>query len=341
MNDTSAQSTDLVSLGGMDALQVFTTASAIDPILQKVRDEIDAFHADVSTTAGRKAIASIAYRVARAKTALDDAGKALVEKQKEIPNKIDATRRHIRKTLDQWRDEVRLPLTAWEDAEAKRTSAIETAIGELKGLLDDSVVRPSHVVAERLAEIEREPITEQFYGERTAEAAALKDQVIIALRERLMEAHRREAEAAELARLRAEAAERERREREDRLARDAAEKATRDAEARAAFERQAAEAEAQRERDAADRRELELKLKAEQAERRAAEAEAAAKRDAERAAERAANNAKRREADEVHRDRINGEALAAIISAGADDATARLILTMIIKHEVPHVRISY
>ncbi len=100
------------------ALQVFQQANGLDPYLQQIRAEIDSFVPDVSTKKGRDAIASIAHKVARSKTALDNVGKELVAELKEIPKKIDAERKRMRDTLDAWKDEVRAPLNEWEQAEA-------------------------------------------------------------------------------------------------------------------------------------------------------------------------------------------------------------------------------
>lgn len=64
------------------ALQVYSSANGLDPFLQKIREEIDGFVPDVTTRKGREAIASIAYKVARSKTALDNVGKELVAELK-------------------------------------------------------------------------------------------------------------------------------------------------------------------------------------------------------------------------------------------------------------------
>jgi hypothetical protein len=110
---------DLVALPlPQDALSVFTTEGAIDPYLARIREAIDAFAADPSTEAGRKEIKSFAFRIAKAKTALEAEGKRLADEQKEIPKKIDATRKRIKDTLDAWRDEVRKPVDDFEAAEA-------------------------------------------------------------------------------------------------------------------------------------------------------------------------------------------------------------------------------
>ena len=75
------------------ALQVYSAANGLDPFLAKIREEIDGFTPDVTTRKGREVIASIAYKVARSKTALDNVGKELVAELKEVPKKIDAERK--------------------------------------------------------------------------------------------------------------------------------------------------------------------------------------------------------------------------------------------------------
>lgn len=76
-----------------NALAVFSAAQGLDPFLSVIRAEIDGFIPDVSTRKGRDAIASIAHKVARSKTALDNVGKELVAELKDIPKKIDAERK--------------------------------------------------------------------------------------------------------------------------------------------------------------------------------------------------------------------------------------------------------
>jgi hypothetical protein len=335
MNDVSVS--DLVAIEPGSALQLFTTPAAIDPLLDRIRKEIDAFEPDISSDKGRKAVASMAYKVARAKTYLDDAGRKLADQQKEIPKKIDATRKLIRDTLDKWKDEVRAPLTAWEAAEDERVERIKSSLAEFQAVIDDQSERPAALIRERLGKVEREAITEQFYAEYVSAAAELKDKALAALRDALKRAEQREAEQAELARLRAAEAERKQKERDEQIAREAAEKAKRDAEAKAEAERKAADDAAKRERDAAEKRELELKLQAEAAERRALEAEAKAKREAEQ--ERAA--AARREADKAHRAKINKAALDAFVRGGIAKDTAKAVITLIAQREIPNVSIHY
>ena len=338
MNDIATN--DLVVIEPTSALSVFTTAGAIDPLLDRVRKEIDAFKPDISTVTGRKAVASMAYRVARAKTYLDDAGKRVADQQKEIPKKIDATRKRIRDTLDAWRDEVRAPLDQWEAAEAARIEAHKERLETFRiwetqtaGISSDTL-RSALTTAQGIA-------IDNSWEEFVSEAALAKDRAIASMRAALVAVEKREAEADELARLRAEAAAREQKDREEKIAREATERAQRDAEAKAVAAARAAEDATRREREASERRELELKLAAEQAERRAAEAETKAKRDAEAKAAAEAAETACREADKAHRGKVNRAALDALVAAGIGEEPARRVIELIATKQVPHVSINY
>jgi colicin import membrane protein len=322
---------DLIALPlPQDALAVFTTEGAIEPYLARVREAIDAFKGDVTTADGRKAIKSMAHRVAKAKTALEAEGKRLADEQKEIPKKIDATRKHIKDTLDAWRDEVRKPVDEYEAAEEARVEAIKANLAELQGTIDDPVTRTAEVFRDRLKEIEADEYTEARFGEYVGAALELKATAVERLTARIADAEKREAEQAELEALRKEKAERDRLDRE--------------ADIRASAEREAtarAEAAAKAEREAAEARERQLVAEREAAERRAVEAAEKAQREieAKAAAERA--EAEKREANKKHRAKINNEALAALIAAGIAEDVARSVVTLIASKAVPHVSIAY
>ncbi|HFD3809471.1 TPA: hypothetical protein ACF3R6_006957, partial [Pseudomonas aeruginosa] len=203
------------------ALQVYSAANGLDPFLAKIREEIDGFVPDVSTRKGRDAIASIAYKVARSKTALDNVGKELVAELKEVPKKIDAERKRMRDLLDSWQAEVRQPLTEWEQREEMRKAKHQAGIDQINLRLEcrdlDSTELKANI--EWLEGLSIGADWEEF----ETEAARTKDKALAALREALVARERYEAEQAELERLRAEAAAREQKEREERIAREAAE----------------------------------------------------------------------------------------------------------------------
>ncbi|KES23124.1 phage protein [Pseudomonas sp. AAC] len=349
--------TEIALVPKENALQVYSAENGLDPYLQQIRTEIDAFDPDVSTRKGREAIASIAHKVARSKTALDNIGKELVADLKEVPKKIDAERKRMRDLLDAWKDEVRRPLTEWEEAEAARVARLEGIVQNLRDraqvgdasaadIQNDIDILDSYKVDSTLEEFE-------------AEAHRVKAASLATLREALAVRQKYEAEQAELERLRAEAAAREQKEREERIAREAAEAERLAAERRAQEERDATTRREAEAKAAAERRELELKLQAEQAEREKVEAQRRAEqaeRDAQARAEAAAAAERQRQADEqariqaetearekdrAHKAKIMGEAKDALISMNISEELAKAIILKIARREVPNVTINF
>ena len=111
---TKETTTALVTLQPENALTLFTAGTGLESLLTDIRKQASSLIPDLTTAKGRKEIASVAYAVAQTKTYLDGIGKALTDEYKEIPKKIDATRKQIRDELDKLKDEVRAPLTAYE-----------------------------------------------------------------------------------------------------------------------------------------------------------------------------------------------------------------------------------
>lgn len=116
--------TDLIVIEKQNAMAVFTTKEQLDPIIEAIEKEARSLVPDVSTRKGRDAIASMAHKVARSKTYIDNAGKDLVAELKALPKQIDESRRIVRERLEALKDEVRRPLTEWE-AEQERIKAEE------------------------------------------------------------------------------------------------------------------------------------------------------------------------------------------------------------------------
>ena len=333
------------------ALSVFTAEKGLDPYLEQIAAQARAFVPDVSTKKGRDNIASIAYKVRQSKSAMDKAGKALVDKLKEQPKLVDAERKRMREYLDALAEEVRKPLDEFEAAEAERVEALKTKIATIKSYRETTEAMTSIDIAEVIVRAESVTV-DQSFEEFEAEAHREKAATIEALNAALVKQKQREEEQAELDRLRAEAAAREQKEREERIAKEAAERAKREAAEAAAREKAEAEAKAKAEREAAERRELELKLAAEKAEREKLEAEERAKRAALEAEERIkreaeakaaaeAESARKREANNKHRAKINNEILAVLEASGVTKDQAKKIIAMIAKGEVPHTKIMY
>lgn len=298
--------------------QAFATPSGIDVLIQRIKSEASAEVPDLTTKKGRDRIASLAYKVSKTKTLVDDFGKELVAEEKKRLALIDADRKKWRDECDKLRDEIRKPLTDWEQAEADRIQRHKDAIQKLRELSAPAMGTDSAAISGLIAQAEAVALGDHWQ-EFAAEAGKAKDETLAILRFNLQRRQQYESEQAELARLRAEAARREQEdadrraaeakaeaerlaaEREAQRIREAEERARREAEEAAAKARADAEAAARAEREAAERARIAseqaearakaeaeaAKLREQDAERRRVESEERAKRDAKEAAERA------------------------------------------------------
>ncbi|HBS2835974.1 TPA: hypothetical protein MIJ56_004142 [Klebsiella pneumoniae] len=318
---------DLVVIEKKNAMAVFTNNDQLDPLIEAIEKEARSLVPDVTTKKGRDAIASMAHKVARSKTYIDNAGKDLVAELKALPKQIDESRRVVRERLDALKDEVRRPLTEWE-AEQERIKAEEAMLAlhvealamnedfdrqlaariesdhEMALLMNDAFDREQ---AEKKAEAERQRIAREEEIKRLAEEKAKREAA---------EQAQREIDAAAA------------REREAILAKERAEREQREAAERAEREKQAAvEAERRKAQEEADRirREAELREQARLAEEK-----------------RKADEQARREADVKHRKAVGVEVVKALMantSLTRDQAIE--VLTAVKDGRIPHTGISY
>ncbi|MGD1582131.1 hypothetical protein ACP6DV_03710 [Klebsiella pneumoniae subsp. pneumoniae] len=318
---------DLVVIEKKNAMAVFTNNDQLDPLIEAIEKEARSLVPDVTTKKGRDAIASMAHKVARSKTYIDNAGKDLVAELKALPKQIDESRRVVRERLDALKDEVRRPLTEWE-AEQERIKAEEAMLAlhvealamnedfdrqlaariesdhEMALLMNDAFDREQ---ADRAAEAERQRIAYEEEIKRLAAAAAAREVEQRAQREREEAAHREAVLKAQ-----AEQAER------DRIA--AEQKAEADKKAAVEAERRKAQEEADRIRRDAEQRE-QARLADEK---------------------RKADEQARREADVKHRKAVGVEVVKALMantSLTRDQAIE--VLTAVKDGRIPHTGISY
>lgn len=353
-------STNIVALVEATPVLVLTDKQKFSDFYEAMKAECDALEIDLETEKGRKAIASMAYKVARTKTAIDDAGKKLNEVARASINAVDESRREIRAQLDELKDEVRKPLTEWEQVEEARQAQVGEVISWLREAAKVEFDETASDLRERIKTVKATTFAPEIFKGYAAQAEALQTTAITALETIADRMDQEEAQRAELEKLRAEAAEREEQERIKREAeeagrqREAAEKAAAEAKARAEAEqkqreeaaakaaeeraRQEAEAKAREEREVSERAHAEA-LAAEK--RRADAAEATAKAEADRLAREAAEQAAR-DADRAHRGTVMGAAKQAIMEAGSlDEPAAKLIVLAIAAGNIPNVSIKF
>ncbi len=319
--------TDLVVIEKQNAMAVFTTKEQLDPLLEQIEKEARSLVPDVSTRKGRDAIASMAHKVARSKTYIDNAGKDLVAELKALPKQIDESRRIVRERLDALKDEVRKPLTEWE-AEQELIKAEEA----MNTLHAEALVMNEEFDRQRAAQIEADH-----------EMALLMNDKF----DRDREEQRRQAEQAQ-------------RERDERLKQEAAEQARRDAEAKHKAEIEAAarrEAEEKARAEIAERQRIEAEQRAEldkqiaqaRAEREKQEAIAAERRRQEEAEsarlaeeKRKVDEQAKREADVKHRKTVGTNIVNALTSnTSLTREQAIEVLTALKDDLIPCAKINY
>ncbi|MBD7683392.1 hypothetical protein HPN44_08710 [Klebsiella pneumoniae] len=318
---------DLVVIEKKNAMAVFTNNDQLDPLIEAIEKEARSLVPDVTTKKGRDAIASMAHKVARSKTYIDNAGKDLVAELKALPKQIDESRRVVRERLDALKDEVRRPLTEWE-AEQERIKAEEAMNALHAAALAMNEEFDRQLAARIESDHEMALLMNDAFDREQAEKKAEAERQRIA----------REEEIKRLA--------------EEKAKREAAEQAQREIDAAAARAREAilAKERAEREqREAAERAERE-KQAAVEAERRKAQEEAdrirreAEQREQGRLAEekRKADEQARREADVKHRKAVGVEVVKALMantSLTRDQAIE--VLTAVKDGRIPHTGISY
>ncbi|MFW2098045.1 hypothetical protein ACG9ZL_17785 [Acinetobacter sp. ULE_I057] len=340
-------------------VSAFNNANGIQAIVDQIKAQVSSIVPDVTTAKGRKEIASLAYKVAQSKSAIDAEGKKLKEQYTVVTNQIDADRKFARDELDAERDRIRQPLTDWENAEKDRVAKHENAIKEITDfLLPENINVDAEILASNIRYLEKVPMGTMF-EEFEEKIKIAKFETLEKLRNALVAREKYEAEQAELERLRQADIERQQKERDEKIAREAADKARVEAEAKALADRKRAE----QEKLEAEQREARLKLEKEQAELReqqlkqqAIEREKQAEIDRQKAVEaerlRIEQEAKAkadaelkeqqaREANKAHKKKICNEALQGLMSIGVSEELGKQILQAIHKDEVPHVSIKF
>lgn len=241
MNDQSTIETEnALMLPEADRLPALYQNGEIDEILARIEKEALAIVPDLSTAKGRKEVASLAHKVARSKTALDNAGKGLTEEARRQLDAVNAERKKVRDRLDDLKAKVRKPLDEWEAAEEARKAAHrermsifatdqldwQASSADLQQLIDQIEAIEIGLEWEEFQELAREA----------------RDEAVKKYRADLTAARAREEQERELARLREEKRQQEEKEREAAAAREREEAARREEEeARARIKRLADE----------------------------------------------------------------------------------------------------
>ena len=310
---------ELVVIEQATALDLFTAPERVNQMLEHIKslaeEERKELDSDFSVAKNRKAFASLAYKVAQTKTYIDKEGKAVVDKLKELPKKVDTSRKLFRDELDALSTDIRKPLTEWEAQEKAREEA--EALKKQIEADHEEALQMNELFDLRKAEEERQRIArEEEMKRQAAEQARLEAER--KAQQEIEAAAKREREAKEAA----ERAEREKQEaiqRAEQAAKEAKEKAERDA------------------KEAQERAEREKQLAIEAERKKAQEAEQARLAEEERKRQEEA----KRQADKEHRRKYNQETLQALVSNGFDEKLATEFIKLVASNKIPHMTMNY
>jgi vacuolar-type H+-ATPase subunit I/STV1 len=340
--------------------------AAIDPLIERIEAAVRSHVSDLTTKKGRDAIASLAFKVSKSKTALDTAGKALTERQKSEIKVVDDARKKIRDRLDALRDEARKPLTDWEHAEEEKKARTEQAMKDLRSHGMNGMESPAEISA--AAQFIKAISLDEIDGSALDMANEAREHTLKELRDMYAAAVQREQDAAELVALREASAARDEADRLAQVERDRVEAERVASEMAATAERDRVEAErkaeveriamAAQEEDQAKEAEA-ARLVAIEADKlaavEAARAEAQRQHEKERQADidrikaeadraekerqKAADDLAAREADISHRADVHA-AITSALAAMAGNASPAQIASALMEGKIPHTKVS-
>jgi chromosome segregation ATPase len=197
------QEAEVQILNQDEMLKAFSDFENFKPIMAQLSEHVSTFAHDMSTGESRKKTASLAYKIARLKTALDDMGKGLTEDWKQKAKAVDIVRRQLRESLDGLKEQARQPLNEWEKEEEARKAAMETVIQ----FLDSAAAFvagyriPLETLEEKLAKVNETELTEEQFGSILPQVEAKKEKAINDLNNLITQEKEQIAKDEELARL--------------------------------------------------------------------------------------------------------------------------------------------
>lgn len=285
---------------------------------------------DYSTERGIKEAKSYIYKLRQSRAAIEKERKKAKEDSLNYGRKIDKEAQYLMQYVDSLIDVHKKPIDEIEERERLRQEMLESRINFFKEAMSAAHnLEHSDDVLALGKEIKSREIDDSFH-ERKDEAQKLKDEALRYIRSVYDGMKKAEDEMRELEQLRKEKEEADRIKREEEIAANA----TKEAEEKAAREQERIKREAQ---EAIEKANQDAEYARQKAEFAAAEERKKIEREQEE--KRLADEA--RAANQEHRKAINRDVLASLQSLGVDDATARAVITAIVKGEVKHLFIQY
>jgi colicin import membrane protein len=198
-------------------LQIAFEDGTIDLLITRIEKECDAFVPDLSTAKSRGEITSMAAKVARSKSPLDEARKSLTEDWRNKTSKVNTYWKAAEVRLDAARDKIKKVLIEWEAKDTKRKEAHRAKLAVFSPDRTDHTMSVKEIDA-IVGEIDNVEIDKSWQEFETM-AGVARDKFLAAAEKNRMFADIREKQAAQIAQLEKDKAEREE---ADRIAGEAA-----------------------------------------------------------------------------------------------------------------------
>ena len=163
-------------------------------VVEAIEQQAGSIVFDITTKAGQETCRKISATVAKAKTAIDNAGKTKKEEYTVFTKRIDGDRNLAKTRLQALQDAIRQPLTDMENAEKQRKEMLENRLNNLENYFDVYTVT-SAAVGDAITMLQNTMIDESW-EEYQSIAAAKKASELERLQTLLAQAQQREADAA-------------------------------------------------------------------------------------------------------------------------------------------------
>lgn len=339
-NLESIKDNDLMPVESVNAVELYKEDGMKD-VVKYIKEQVDSLDLSIETNKDRSNVASVAYKIARSKTFLDNLGKDLkAEAQAEVKS-IDSVRKAMREDLEALQLEVREPLNKYEaDIKAKEAeiTALMITFEEFGVLVNEfNVLLTSTELSERLNTINGISISEEFFGDSYLRAVSILEASRKKIDQGLEVALVREAEAKELEELRLLKQQKEEEERQAVLIEQAKADAERKLQAKIDEERRIErdQAEAKRQNELAELAEAQRIVDEKNRlinERIEAEKQIKAREEADKLA---------RERDVEHKRLIHNKAKNDLMACGFNEEMAVAIVKNIVANNISNVTITY
>jgi colicin import membrane protein len=175
MNEAAAIRADIAVVIAATPAIVFADPQKADELFVHIEHEIAAFVVpDLMTDKGRKAVASLAYKIAQTKTAVDAAGKALNEDAERKIDAVNAERNRFKARFEDLQTKARKPLDDWETKEQQRIDYMRRMLKHIEDCGNGTIDGKPHPFGILFRELEEKIVIDDSFAEFKDEAIRAK-----------------------------------------------------------------------------------------------------------------------------------------------------------------------